>query len=328
MISIHVVTKSKKYNITNMVKDVTWAGDINTLPRQLDVNFHNTNDIEAGKKLVNVVVGDQVIAYNSGSEIFRGVIFKTSIDQSGSASFTAYDELVYVTKNTDSILIKNKSATQVIKEQCKKFGISYSSIEDTKVKISKLVCQDKTLADTWQEALEETKKKNGKSYKIYSSKGKVYMKSRANATKLTVSITDVISASNETSIEELKTQVMVTKGSLDPTEKSDTKFQYVIEKDKTAASKYGVMQHVENVDDKAKTSEMRTKAKQVLKTLNKPDTTLQIEFIGNVSCTTGNQIKIKDPLTGISGTYYITSDSHSWSNGVHKMSLQISKTIE
>jgi len=324
-----------KFDATDMVKSVGWSGDINSLPRQIDISLHNTNDITSRQTLIPIDPGNAVVLLSDGEEIFRGHIFKVSVDASGATSFTAYDHLIFVTKNTDSILIKDRKISDVMVAQCKKYVIPVGYIEDTGVKVGKMVCQGQALSDIWLDGLEETKKLNGKSYKIYAEKGEVRMISRANSSKMTITVNDVIGATKERSVEDSRTQVMVTKGSLDPSEESageggepPTKFQSVTERDEWAAAHYGVMQQVETADDKATIEEMRQKAKQILKDMSGVKTTLNMDFIGNVACTTGNRIEVVDDITGIVGEFYITADDHSWDGGVYKMSLQLSTKLE
>ena len=125
-------------------------------------------------------------------------------------------------------------------------------------------------------------------------------------------------------MEEMRTQVMVTKGSLD-SEEND--FVYKVVNDSTKMGIYGVMQHVETVDDTATSAQMESKARAILQDKAKVETTSDIEFIGDIRCITGSLIEVNDSTTGISGTFFITADSHSFSDGVHKMSLQLSKNI-
>lgn len=325
-IKVKLYTDKNKANITGMVKDVQWSGDVNSFPRTVDISLKNTNDINKGKRLFGYSPGNTVILFDDDKEIFRGTIFKTSLNEIGDESFTAYDELVYVTKNNNSVFIKNKTASEVITAQCKKFGIKVGSIEKTSYTIPKLFCDNKSLSDIFIDVLEEERKHAGNKFLITSKKGAVYMTSRSKAMKLTIKVANVITASKETSIEEVRNQVMVTKGSLNPKD-GDTKFASVTVSDSTSKSKYGTMQHVETADDDDSTAKMKKKAEQLLKELKYAEVTNQIEFIGDTSCVTGNIIDIEDDLSGLKGRFYITSDTHTWSNGVHKMSLQLSKDI-
>lgn len=325
MIKLIIVKSPKeKLDVTNIVKSVEWSGDINAFARTLNVELKNATN-QNSTPLIKFDLGNSVVFYKQDKELFRGFIFKQSINHEGDVLFTAYDNLIYTTKNTDSLIVKNKSASEVISNLCRKFGIPIGKIEPTIFKISKGVFQNKLISDIFFECLDETRKNVNRSYRLSSDRGKVNLVSRSKASKLTISINDVISASSESSIEDMKTQVMVTKGSLDS---KDKKFITHVEKNSNLIKKYGVMQAVEDMDDKATSSQMKRKAQSLLKELSKIESTIQIEFMGDSSCITGNIIEIKNYMTGIFGRFYISSDSHSFSDGIHKMSLQLSRNLE
>ncbi|HLO11483.1 MAG TPA: hypothetical protein VK190_04440 [Pseudoneobacillus sp.] len=329
MIKLKINTISGlEYDITGMVKTVSWGGDINTLPRKIEVGLFNTADITIGNKLVNIEAGNMATLYKDDEEVFRGYIFKTSTDQSGNDSFTAYDELIYTTKNNVTILVKDKTASEVIAELFQKYGIQIGSIQPTTYKIKKLLFQNQTIADVITKCLEEDTRNTGQHYTWFASKGLVYLWTRKKAQISTVDIDNIISGTNEVSIEDLRTQVFVTKGSLDPDESTDVKFASELVEDKYAAEKYGVMQAVEEAWDSATVAEMKNIGNTVLASLNEPTITSSIEFLGDITCKTGRIINVEDKLTGMTGKYYITSDNHTWDSGVYKMQLQLSKKLK
>lgn len=340
-------TATKKFDITNLVKDVTWSGDINTLGRQLDVSLQVAT--ASGKEVViDIEPGNMVIFYQNSEELFRGYIFNKTIDDKGAESLTCYDQLIYLSKNSDTIFIKNKSASDIIISTLKKYKIPVGKIEPTNFKIKKLLLSGKTLSDIFTESLLETKKSTRKSYKISSDKGKVNMVSREKASKKTISVSDIISGSRQISIDELKTQVKVEKGSFETTEKTTTdkqgtkstkddvkvtetvgaSYRSFVASNPKLIAKFGIMQHLESVDDKTTIASMKKQAQTLLQQMSKPDTTISIDFIGQNDCITGNIIQVRDEITDIIGNYYITSDSHSWSGGSHKMGLQLSNKLE
>ena len=48
-----------------------------------------------------------------------------------------------------------------------------------------------------------------------------------------------------------------------------------------------------------------------------------VESVGDVRAISGKSIIISDKATGLSGAFYITSDTHTFSDGVHTMSLEL-----
>ena len=319
-------SSTSKYDITGLTESVEWSGDVDTFPRKISVNLRNVNDIKRGNNLINYKEGNLVIFYVDGDEVFRGFIFAKSMSDQGNESFTAYDELIYVTKNQDSLLVKNKTASSVIESEFRKFGIAIGSIESTGHKIKKLVFQAKDLSEIIKDMLKETKKNNGKRFVLISKKGKTYLQSRQYAPELKITIDNVMSASKDTSIEDLRTQVMITKGALDPGKgDKNKKYTTYTAKDKSGISKYGIMQHVEEAGDKDTYAQMKKKAAKLLESLNNVEETISIEFMGNVKCITGYRLTIHDNFTDLAGKFFISSDSHKFEGGTHKMTLQLSR---
>ncbi len=50
---------------------------------------------------------------------------------------------------------------------------------------------------------------------------------------------------------------------------------------------------------------------------------LSIEAIGNITCLSGYSVIVHDSATGLNGKYWITSDSHTFEDGIHTMSLEL-----
>lgn len=55
---------------------------------------------------------------------------------------------------------------------------------------------------------------------------------------------------------------------------------------------------------------------------------ITVEAPGNLKAISGRSIKIDDKATGLKGTFYITADRHNFSNGVHTMTLTLSRVNE
>ena len=81
--------------------------------------------------------------------------------------------------------------------------------------------------------------------------------------------------------------------------------------------KYGVLQET-YVKQKGKDAQLEAKA-----LLTDIEKTINVEVLGNIQCVTGNAVKVKDTATGLTGMFYIDSDTHTWSNGQHIMKLKL-----
>ena len=52
-----------------------------------------------------------------------------------------------------------------------------------------------------------------------------------------------------------------------------------------------------------------------------PTQTIKISAVGDINCISCYYVAVTDGATGLSGRYWIASDKHTWSNGIHKMDL-------
>ena len=82
------------------------------------------------------------------------------------------------------------------------------------------------------------------------------------------------------------------------------------------------------MDEKATQSQVKQRAEQLLKELAVINDQATVDALGDEKVITGVGIYVKEPMTGIIGGYFITGDTHTFSNGNHTMSLELSATYE
>lgn len=324
-IALHIIRRDgTKIDFTGQTLSVTWSGDEGTDSRKVDISMVNSVSTVRKRKHQPYSIGDLALVFYNNKEIFRGIIFNLNFNSNGIEDFTAYDNLIYLAKSSDTVFYKKMSVTEIVRKQCAAAGLELIVTTNISNKMPKLLAEGTTRAEIIKKALDWARTQNSASYKIRGSKGKVELISRQSASKSTIKITDVINATNRYSIEDLVTQVLVTKGSHDNKEN-----KFVSEKvtDSKQASLYGNIQHVITVDDKVKSSEMKKQAEVYLRQNNQPVSEVNIDFVGDINCITGNKIIIEDNLSKIKSEYYISADTHTFSNGEHTMSLQLSTKL-
>lgn len=87
---------------------------------------------------------------------------------------------------------------------------------------------------------------------------------------------------------------------------------------KKQVKKYGIYQQTYTKEEKV---DAKSAAKALLVGITKE---ASIEAIGNLKAISGYSINIQDKVTGLTGTFYITEDTHTFENGVHTMTLGLS----
>lgn len=327
-VSVFIYHQDTKQTIdyTGRIDSITWSGDEESNPRTLNISMVNTVDLQKHVKSQSYKVGDIAIFHYNKKEKFRGSIWSVSLSSDGKEQFTAYDNLIYLSKSQDTVFYKNKTGNEIVSDQLKKAGIPTDKIADTSFKIKKQLSEGVSRSEIIKTALDETTANIGIRFKLRSELGKVSLLKRKDTEKVTIEIDNVISSSNTLSMEDLVTKVLVTKGSLDPS--SEEKFVSLSEKNNEMAKKYGEIQHVINADEKAKTADMKKQAREYLKDNGEIKSEVSIEFVGHIDCITGNKIKITDKLSRLSSEYYISADTHTFQGGIHKMSLQLSRKLK
>jgi len=308
-----------KYWIEPFVKSAEWSGDVAQPHRTLNLTL--TNTLNGKEQVLPIEVGKEIRFYADNVGLFRGIIFEYSISDKGSASITARDENVYLTKNTDSRRFTKMTASAIVKELCKAFDIPVGTIASTGFVIPKMIFQGKTLWDMIVTALTETRKQNGRKFSVYTNNGKLFMKERKdNIVRWYLERgVNILSASRFQSIEDTRTAIKVEAGEKKKRITSSVKNAALVKK-------YGLMQHFEMADSDMKKSQLDQLAAQRLKELAKVNEEISVEALGNVEVVAGTAVYAFESMTKLAGGFYVTADKHSFEDGVHRMDITLSKT--
>jgi len=303
-----------------MHQSVTWSGDVTQAARRLEVSLVNTMD--GRKQARKIEHGKELRLLYDGKELFRGAVFSFDIDARGRMNVTAYDENTYLTRNQDTRIFRGKTASGIVKQLCAEFGIPTGTIADTGYVIPKLILRDKTLWEMMITALTYTRKQTGRRFFITSREGKLQLLERKEQIVRWVleNGRNIIDASYAQSIEDMRTQVKVVGG--DPEKKPIV----ATVKDDALIKRFGIMQHLENVDPDMTASQVQQRAKELLAQLGTIDDEARVEALGNPDVTAGIAIYVRESMTGLVGGFYVTADSHTFAGGKHTMSVTLSAT--
>ncbi len=303
-----------------LVERVTWSGDVTQAARKLDVSLVNTAD--GRTQAMRIEHGKELRLLYDGRELFRGGVFAHRIDDHGMMTVTAYDENTYLTRNYDTRKFTKMTASAIVRRLCNDFGIPVGSIADTGYVIPKLVLRDKSIWDMMTIALTYSRKQTGRRFFIYSREGRLHLSERKDVVVRWVleNGRNITSASYSQSIEDMRTQVKVIGG--DPEKKPII----ATVKNDALIQRFGIMQHLENVDPDMTRSQVEQRAKQLLAELGTIDDDAQVDALGNPEVVAGAAVYVHEQMTGIVGGFYVSTDLHTFANGNHTMSLTLSAT--
>lgn len=311
------VVYANEISLDPIVKSITWSGEIAQGYRKLEVTISNT--VDNVWQALTIEHGKELSFYNEGKELFRGVIFANSVDATGQMTITAYDENIYLTKNVDTKKFVNMTATAIIRELCTEFDIPAGPLTETDYLIPKLILRNKTLWDMMVTALTETRKQTGRRFFIFSQEGCLGLIERGEKIIEWVleNGVNITSATYSQNIEDMRTQVKVTGG-------NDENAISTLLADDDLIAKFGIMQHVEDTDSDRTPSQVEELAHTLLHDLGKISDETSVEALGIDDVIAGTAVYVRESMTRIVGGFYVISDTHTYENGSHTMSLRIS----
>lgn len=311
----------KMRDLEGSVKSVEVSGDTAQAYRSCSLTLNNTRN--GRNYAIPFKNGGEIRVYYGSTEFFRGILFTTSIDSSGAQSLKAHDYNVSLTKNSDTVKFADKTASQILAALCGKYGIKTGAIANTKHVIKRFIVRGKTLFEIVTMALTLTQKATGKRYRLRNVAGLLELVEVAAQVKRLVleNRRNIIDASFSESIEDLKTRVKLTGG--------DENKPVTVEVSSPNAKQYGIMQHYEHNSDVKSAKVLRPLADQLLAELSKPKQEFSVNAIGDIDVVSAMSVIADEAMTGIRGTFYISSDSHKFeANGVHTMALTMSRELE
>lgn len=318
---IAIIQEEHTYFIENAVTTMSWNGNKSEASRTLNLEVlivGNKTDFE---------IGSVIIIYSTATkkELMRYIIIKKV--KNGKAitiKYMARDIRWWLTKNKMDKKFENMTASEIFLNLCKILEIETGRIDDTKVKFSSLYFTGKTAWDIIITALTETRKLTGKKFITKIENGKIELVEKLTQTSKVIleEGRNLLESNYEKSIENIYTQVSVS----GKTESGNT--ITAVKKNEEKQKKYGIIQEYISQNDKVTQIEINTIATQKLKELSQLQKSGTIKALGIDGIETGSAIYVIDSATGLIGSFYIESDTHTYSNGYHEMSLTLAWTDE
>lgn len=316
-IQLILIKNKKQYDISEFLVEARWSGKKGSAPRTLEFSLVTDNHFNHPK--IDIENSTCHIIYKvNGEELFRGIILKQNDNASSKkSSYKAYDNAVYLSNNKDTLCYKNKTASYIFRSICKRYGLSYDKIDNTKYVIKELVQQKKTIWDCILEALSRTYKHTNKKYYVRSKKGKLSLIRRNNHTikyiiETGVNIQDY---SLIKSYEKVVTRVVIY---------NDKNKLVASAKDRNLERKIGIFQSVENYDDDKNKAQLKKLCESTLNKSKKIEHTLSITVNGNVNFVSGDCVQVIIKPLNIAKKYYIDSDTHTFNaQGSYTTSLSL-----
>nr|UWI04098.1 MAG: Prophage endopeptidase tail [Bacteriophage sp.] len=312
-----IITKGEQgYDVTQLVEQITWKGRKGSSSRTLTVKLIDDDGYKHARSGIDVEQGHQCIFKYNGSELFRGIIMKQTQTNKKTMTFTAYDNGIYLANNKDTFTYENKTATEVFKDCCTRFGLPMGEVANCTYKIPELTKSKTTAFDAIADALSLDFDATGIRHYVASEKGKIKLLTRReNIMQWVIEVgQNLTSYSYTRSIEDIKTRVkMVSKEGTTLAEKSNAALE----------KKIGVFQEIDKPDESLTTAQINDLISSILDEKSTPERTLSVEAVGIAEVISGIGVYIIIPELNLSRTFYVDEDTHTFKDNLHTMSLKL-----
>ncbi|NFG25619.1 hypothetical protein FC777_00495 [Clostridium botulinum] len=310
--------KSNIYNLSNLIKQVTWKTKRKGSPSSLEVTLLTDETL-------GVSNGDIIRFKVDGVNIFYGYVFKHSGNEGEEIKLTAYDQIKYLMYN-DTFLDVNLKASEVVERILYNLGLTKGIIEDTGYVIPRVNEKDKKLVDIIYKALEETLGLTKRTFVLYDDFGSINLKDINNMRQeLIISEnTNLGKYDWSKSIEDSYNAIKLVRKCEDSEEE-----EVYTKEDKDNIYKWGKLQFFKSVDDKVNKAKMEEILKAHLTLKNKEKKSLKLKDV------LGTDIKLEAKLRGGSGVwvdikryginemYLIEEATHKFSKDGHIMDFDL-----
>lgn len=314
--SLIILKGEQGYDVTQLVEQVKWKGRKGSSSRTLAVTLIDDDGYKRARSGIDVEQGHQCIFSYDGVELFRGIIMSQTQSNQKKLQFTAYDNGIYLANNKDTFCYENKTASDVFRDCCTRFGLPMGEVASCSYKIPELTKSKTTAFDAIADALSLDFDATGIRHYVASSKGKLSLLTRReNILQWVIEVgQNITSYSYSRSIEDIKTRVkMVSKEGTTVAEKSNAELE----------KKIGIFQEIDQPDESLTTAQVNDLIESIMEEKGTPERTLSVEAMGIAEVISGIGVYIIIPELEISRTFYVDEDTHTFEDNKHTMSLKL-----
>ena len=305
-ISLIIIKGEQGYDVTQLVEQVKWKGRKGSSSRTLNVTLIDDDGYKHARSEIDVEQGHQCLFSYNGTELFRGIIMTQTQSNRKKLQFTAYDNGIYLANNKDTFTYENKTASDVFRDCCTRFGLPMGEVANCSYKIPELTKSKTTAFDAIADALSLDFDATGIRHYVSSDRGKISLLTRReNIMQWVIEVGQNLSSYSYTrSIEDIKTRVkLVSKEGTTLAEKSNAALE----------KKLGVFQEIDRPDESLTTAQINDLIAR----------TLDVEAMGIAEVISGIGVYIIIPELGLSRTFYVDEDTHTFKDNLHTMSLKL-----
>lgn len=304
------------YDMSELVGKVTWGGRKGSAARYVTVTLLDDDGWKHARSGIDVTRGNQCAFYWEGKELFRGILMQQKQSEKKTMSVKAYDNGIYLSNNKDTFNYTNKKASEIFVDICNRFQLPYTTVADTVYVIPELPKPKTTAFDAILDALSLTFKATGIRYYVMSSGGNLSLiRRRENLLQWVIETgVNLESYDYSVSIEKIKTRIkLLSKEDTVVAEAANAELEKLI----------GVFQDIDKPDDNMEQANITDMVKAMLDEQSLPDKSLSISALGLPDVISGIGVFFTIKELGISKSFYIDEDTHTFEGNHHMMKLKL-----
>ena len=177
-ISLIVIKGEQGYDVTELVESVKWQGRKGSSARTLTAQLVDDDGYKHARAGIDVEQGQQCLFSYNGAELFRGIIMSQTQNNKKKLTIKAYDNGIYLANNKDTFTYENKTASEIFRDCCTRFGLPTGEVAECTYRIPELTKPKTTIFDTIADALSLDFDATGIRHYVSSDKGKISLLTR------------------------------------------------------------------------------------------------------------------------------------------------------
>lgn len=293
-----------EHDLTDFFTEIEWGGNDKEAARRL--TFSRIYSDAMYVPMPEVGMHHMVQLYQQGEELFRGYIVNTEQSLADKTiPIVAMDAGFFLMKNSESMQVEMQTPDAVAREVCARVGVPVG--ETMSGEPFSRVFDNDTIYSIIMTGYTLTSRMNGVPYCLEVEKGAVNVRKKGERIfrwELSGE-RDIYDSKFGASSEDAVNRVKI----------YDENGQEIgMVQLPNAADFPGVLQAIHNGEGG------EAAARQLLKNVQMQ---ASVSALGYVDCVTNTAAVIKEPVSGLSGLFYITADKHTWQNGQHHMELTL-----
>ncbi len=313
---LHIKNDGAVFDISSLVEQVKWGGRKGSAARYIEVSLFDCDKNSHKRAEIDAEKGERCIFYWDKVELFRGIIMSQSQSDKAKMPIKAYDLGIHLANSKDTFSYKNKTASQIFVDCCNRLQIPYSDVAETGYVINELPKPKTTYFDVIQDALSQTFKAKGERFFPLAQEGQMRLIHRKDNVLQWV-IEPGVNLTGYTykkSIEKVKTRVKLLSN-------KDKVLQQAVNNE--LENKIGMFAEIETPSDDLNTAQLKELVESTLKEKGKTEKSLTISGIGIPDIISGVAVFVLINKIGISQTFYVDQDTHTFKGNKHTMSLTL-----